>query len=136
VVLLQSNLRLLKNTDLTRIEGFLRQARLRALVDPLALDVVGPLLELLEAPDRARAESVLDRWAQESDGWLRRAALLSPVRALRAGKGDWDRFVRHARAADRPAPDAGGDVVGEAIALVLREVAKTRPELHLPLPAQ
>src|SRR5215207_2723672 len=44
IVLLQSNVWLLDNSDLTRIEGFLREARLRALVDPLAVDVTGPLV--------------------------------------------------------------------------------------------
>ena len=76
VVLLQSNVRVLDNSDLTRIEGFVRSARLRELVDPLAVDVVGPLMERLDAPGRARARIVLDRWAGDSDRWLRRAALL------------------------------------------------------------
>ena len=75
VVLLQSKVRLLMNSDLTRIEGFVRTARLRDLVDPLAVDVVGPLMEGLDAQGRGRADAVLDRWAGESDVWLRRAAL-------------------------------------------------------------
>ncbi|WP_457962588.1 DNA alkylation repair protein [Arthrobacter sp. D1-29] len=49
VVLLQTKVRLLRNSDLTRIEGFFRSARLEALVDPLAVDVVGPLLANLAA---------------------------------------------------------------------------------------
>lgn len=77
IVLLQSNLRLLLNSDLTRIEGFVRGARSSALVDPLATDVVGPLLNRLDAPARARADVVLDRWSREDDPWVRRAALLS-----------------------------------------------------------
>ncbi len=97
VVLLQSSVRLLTNTDLTRIEGFVRSARLAALVDPLAIDVVGPLIAGLDVVGRVRADSVLDRWVRDPDGWLRRAALLSPLRELRAGAGDWPRFVRHAR---------------------------------------
>jgi hypothetical protein len=77
VVLLQSNVHRLDNSDLTRIEGFVRSACLRALVDPLAGDVVAPLLERLDAPGRARADSVLHRWAGDGDRWLRRAALLA-----------------------------------------------------------
>ncbi|WP_394769335.1 DNA alkylation repair protein [Lacisediminihabitans sp.] len=126
VVLLQSNLRLLDNSDLTRLEGFVRGARLRALVDPLALDVIGPLIDGLTPRSRARADVALDRWARDGDGWLHRAALLSPLRALRAGGGDWDGFVRRATtsgALDGPA--------GEAVARVLDELATTRPELHL-----
>lgn len=132
-VLLQSSLGLLTNSDLTRIEGFVRQARLRALVDPLAVEVVGPLIEGLDALGRARADSVLDRWVREPDAWLRRAALLSPLRALRSGAGDWDSFVRHARAVLAQPPDQGpdGGVTREAIYRVLDDVARKRPELRI-----
>ncbi|TFC99494.1 DNA alkylation repair protein [Cryobacterium sinapicolor] len=80
VVLLQSHVRVLGNTDLTRIEGFLRTAGLRELADPLAVDVVLPLTKRLDGPGRARAEAVLDRWAGDGDPWLRRAALLATGR--------------------------------------------------------
>jgi hypothetical protein len=76
VVLLQSNLKLLKASDLTRLEGFVRSAGLNALIDPLATDVIGPLLERLDAQERARATAVLARWAQ-GDAALRRAAQLA-----------------------------------------------------------
>ncbi len=141
VVLLQSRVRVLDNADLTRIEGFLRTAQLRELADPLAIDVVGPLIAGLDTVGRVRADSVLDRWAREEDIWLRRAALLSPLRALRAGGGDWDRFVRHANVALSPPraqddPDrqddqeSDGGLLREAVAVVLEEVAKNRPELE------
>ena len=135
VVLLQSRVSLLTNTDLTRIEGFVRSARLAALVDPLAIDVVGPLIERLDVVGRVRADSVLDRWARDPDVWLRRAALLSPLRALRAGTGDWPRFVRHARLV-LPAParqnheDDDGGVAAGAVSLVLAETARHRPDLE------
>jgi hypothetical protein len=132
VVLLQSKVRLLDNADLTRIEGFLRTAQRRELADPLAVDVVGPLVSGLDLLGRVRADSVLDRWAREPDIWLRRAALLSPLRALRAGGGDWPAFVRHAKLAlVHPSdPDAGTDPVREAVAVVLADVAVHRPELE------
>lgn len=79
IVLLQSKVQLLTNSDLTRLEGFVRQARVRALADPLAIDVVVPLIAGLDGQDKARAERVLDRWAKDADVWLRRAALLSNV---------------------------------------------------------
>ncbi|RIJ58678.1 DNA alkylation repair protein, partial [Clavibacter lycopersici] len=100
VVLLQEHVGRLDNGDLTRIEGFVRDARLRALVDPLALDVIGPLVERLTGVARTRADAALDRWAGEQDVWLRRAALLAPARPLRAGGGDWDGFLRRARTAE------------------------------------
>jgi hypothetical protein len=140
IVLLQSNLRLLDNGDLTRIEGFVRSARVRELVDPLAVEVIGPMIDGLDATARARADSALDRWAADPDHWLRRAAVLSPLRALKDGGGDWTGFTRRARAvlaesaATGEGRDSGGDghIAGEAIALVIREIEKTRPELRFP----
>jgi hypothetical protein len=74
VVLLQSHVALLGAFDLTRIEGFLRGAQVRALVDPLSVDVLAPLLGRLDGLDRRRAESVLERWSKDGNPWLRRAA--------------------------------------------------------------
>jgi len=125
VVLLQSNVALLTVTDLTRIEGFVRDGRVRSLVDPLATDVIGPLVERLDDAARVRAHVALDRWATENNVWLRRAALLSPLRALRAGRGDPDRFARQARA--MLAEPYASDIVSEAIDTVLDELAKLRP---------
>ncbi|MDQ0865574.1 hypothetical protein QF036_003155 [Arthrobacter globiformis] len=139
VVLLQSKVELLTNSDLTRIEGFVRDARMPSLVDPIAVDVVGPLVETLEGQPRVRADAVLDRWAGDPDAWLRRASLMAPLRALRAGGGDWDGFVRRAKTASDLAPaettagetsqDSGPDQ--EAVDAVLDAVAERRPELRL-----
>jgi hypothetical protein len=137
VVLLQSNVRLLRNTDLTRLEGFIRDSHLRELIDPLAKDVIGPMIAGLDTLERVRAESVLDRWVRDPDAWLRRAALLSPLRELRTDGGDWTAFHRRARIAvtvstgNSTGQSDGGAVVREALAVVLRETAKTRPELNL-----
>jgi hypothetical protein len=137
VVLLQSNLRLLTNGDLTRIEGFVRGARLGELVDPLAIEVVGPMMDGLDATARARADAALDRWAGDSDPWLRRAAILSPLRALKAGGGDWAGFIRRTRAtlaesSDEQRGSTDGGIADEAVSFVLDEVGKTRPELRFP----
>ncbi|MCX2746984.1 DNA alkylation repair protein [Arthrobacter sp. MI7-26] len=134
IVLLQSNLHLLTNTDLTRLEGFVREGRLRELVDPLAVDVIGPLIAGLEGQARARSDGVLDRWVREPDEWLCRAALMSPLRELRAGGGDWDAFVRRATAGLDAARGMGGEaeVIREAVSAVLVEVSKRRPELQFP----
>jgi 3-methyladenine DNA glycosylase AlkD len=77
VVLLQTNVRILVNTDLTRIEGFIRQAGTEELADPLAVDVVKPLLARLEGQAKERAERVVERWSRDTDPWLRRAAQLA-----------------------------------------------------------
>jgi DNA alkylation repair enzyme len=135
IILLQSNLGLLNNGDLTRIEGFVRGARLRELVDPLAIEVVGPMVDGLDATARARADAAIDRWAGERDPWLRRAAILSPLRALKADGGDWAGFSRRARIAlagssDEQRGSADGGIVGGAVSFVVDEVGKTRPELR------
>ncbi|XUK60691.1 DNA alkylation repair protein [Plantibacter sp. RU18] len=93
IVLLQSSVPVLLHTDLTRIEGFVRSGRITELADPLATDVIGPLLERLDGTARAKAETVLDRWMQD-EPWLRRTALLAPIRELGAGGGDVDRIAR------------------------------------------
>ncbi|KQQ00807.1 MULTISPECIES: DNA alkylation repair protein [unclassified Rathayibacter] len=72
VVLLQSRAALLRASDLTRLEGFVRDSRVDALTDPLAHDVVRPLREALDGQARSRTEAVLDRWATEG-GRLARA---------------------------------------------------------------
>jgi DNA alkylation repair enzyme len=77
IVLLQSNVALLLVSDLTRIEGFVRSAGLRELVDPLAGDVIRPLVASLDARDRARASTVLARWRRDGDAGLARAAELA-----------------------------------------------------------
>ncbi|MCU1419983.1 DNA alkylation repair protein [Mycetocola sp.] len=122
VVLLQSNVSMLDNFDLTRIEGFIREGRVRSLVDPLATDVVGPMIERLDDAGRSRALATLDRWIAENNVWLRRAAILAPLRPLRSGQGDTERFARRARAI--LAEPYASDIVNEAIDAVLDALAK------------
>ncbi len=122
VVLLQSSVSLLDNSDLTRIEGFIRDGRARSLVDPLAIDVIGPMVDRLDEAGRARARVALDRWIGENNVWLRRAALLAPLRSLRAGTGDPDRFARQARAL--LAEPYESDIISEAIDIVLEVLPK------------
>jgi len=128
VVLLQSNVALLDNSDLTRIEGFIRSANLHALVDPLAVDVVGPMVESLAGRARLRAEAALDRWAAD-DPSLRRAAVLAPLRALRSGGGDWDAFLHRCSVAT--SGGVGGEMAS-AIRQMVAELSTVRPELHFP----
>lgn len=74
VVLLQSSAGLLRHTDLTRIEGFLRSAQTPELTEPLMADVLVPLIGALRGQDRKRAAAVLERWRTDPDHQLRAAA--------------------------------------------------------------
>lgn len=74
VVLLQSKVSLLRHSDLTRIEGFLRSAGTQELREPLLADVVAPFLARLGGRDLQRAHVVLARWRTDPDGQLRSAA--------------------------------------------------------------
>lgn len=84
VVLLQSRVALLRHSDLTRVEGFIRSANTSELVDPLIADVVVPLLGALRGRDRQRADTVIARWRQDPDGSLRRAASLAAEQTTRS----------------------------------------------------
>ncbi|WP_152030852.1 hypothetical protein [Agromyces aureus] len=66
--------RRLGNGALTRIEGFLREASVDALSNPVIDDVVQPLIASLDGPPRTHALAVLARWADEPDPRLRAAA--------------------------------------------------------------
>ena len=74
VVLLQSRVRLLRHSDLTRLEGFLRSAQAAELAKPLLADVLVPLLSGLGERERQRAGVVLARWRDDPDPQLQAAA--------------------------------------------------------------
>lgn len=107
-------------SDIGTIEQLLRDAHTWALVDPLAGDVVGALVERF--PELG---DVLDRWVADDDFWIRRSALLALLRPLRRGGGDFDRFGRYADALLHEREF----FIRKAIGWVLRDTAKRRPEL-------
>lgn len=76
IVLLQSEADALTGNDLTRIEGFLRDARIPQLIEPLTLDVVRPLLGRLTGPEVDRARRIVTRWSTSDAEGLRAAAAL------------------------------------------------------------
>jgi len=120
VVLLERTSGLLGPADLDLIERLLRTARTWALVDGLAMNVVGDIIER-----RPEVADTLDRWAADENFWLRRSAILALLKPLRAGGGDFERFARYADAmlANKEF------FIRKAIGWVLREVAKGRPDL-------
>lgn len=106
--------------DVALLERLVREAGTWALVDPLAIAVIGPLVER-----EAAAADELDRWAVDDDVWIRRAALLALLVPLRRGGGDVERFGRYADAM----LDETELFIRKAIGWVLRDTAKSRPDL-------
>ncbi len=109
---------LVEPADLPLLRRLVREARTWAIVDVIAVKVLGALLLA-----RPAAGSRLDSWAEDADFWVRRAALLSQLEPLKAGAA-FDRFGAYADA-----------MLGEreffirkAIGWVLRELGKTRPD--------
>lgn len=120
VHLLELHLPDLQPADVGLIERLLRESKTWALVDDLAASVSGPLLD--RHPD---ADVVLDRWARDDDFWIRRAALLAHLLALRSGGGDFARFGRYADAM----LEEREFFIRKAIGWVLRDTARKRPDL-------
>ena len=119
-MLLIQNPALLGPADVPLIERMLREARTWALVDSLAADLMGSLVE--RCPELT---SVLDRWAADGDFWIRRSALLALLGPLRRGGGDFDRFSGYA---DQMLAEKEF-FIRKAIGWILRETAKKRPAL-------
>jgi 3-methyladenine DNA glycosylase AlkD len=99
----------------------LRTAGTWALVDSLAADVLGSLVDRFP-----ELHPMLDRWASDENLWIRRSALLALLVPLRRGdSGNFERFGRYADAmlTDREF------FIRKAIGWVLRETGKRQPQL-------
>jgi 3-methyladenine DNA glycosylase AlkD len=121
VILLTDRRRLLTAADAVLVERFLRTSETWALVDGLAADVMGSLIERFPV-----LLPVIDRWATDDDFWLRRSAMLALLVPLRRGELEhWQRFAGYADAmlAEREF------FIRKAIGWVLRETAKKHPDL-------
>jgi 3-methyladenine DNA glycosylase AlkD len=112
--------KLLVAGDMAPLETLLRASRTWALLDPLAIHVVGGLVA--SAPP---CTTELDRWASDEDFWMRRAALLALLKPLRNGAGDFDRFSRYADAM----LEENEFFIRKAIGWVLRDTGRKRPAL-------
>jgi 3-methyladenine DNA glycosylase AlkD len=119
VGLVVERLVLLAPDDLQLIESWLRESKTWALVDHLSVHAAGPLVE--RYPELT---ADLDRWAEDADFWVRRAAMLALMLPLRRGKGDWKRFARYADVM----LEEREFFIRKAIGWVLREVSKKSPE--------
>src|SRR3972149_4934827 len=97
-----------------------RESQTWAVVDFLAIQVAGPLV--VRFPDLG---AVLDRWATDSDFWVRRAAMLALLLPLRRGARDFERFSRYADGM----LEEKEFFIRKAIGWGLREAAKKGPQL-------
>jgi 3-methyladenine DNA glycosylase AlkD len=122
VLLLTDRRALLQADDVALVEHMLRSAGTWALVDGLAADVVGSLVERFGD----ELHPVLDRWAIDADFWIRRSALLALLVPLR--RGDPANFERFAGYADAMLGEREF-FIRKAIGWVLRETGKRQPGL-------
>ena len=119
IMFLQRHARLVSVADLPLLERLVRASRTWALVDYLAVDVLGRLV--VDDPDRLAP--AMDAWASDDDFWIRRSSLLAELRPIRAG-APIDRFVGRAD----PMLEEREFFIRKAIGWVLREAGKRRPD--------
>lgn len=105
--------------DLPLLERMARESRTWALLDYLAVDLLGTIVE--SDPGSLRTE--MDRWSVDGDFWIRRASLLAELRPIRHG-APMDRFLTRA---DRML-DEREFFIRKAIGWVLREAGRKRPD--------
>jgi 3-methyladenine DNA glycosylase AlkD len=120
IALLERDGELLTARDAPWLIELVRASPCWAHVDYLATQVIDPLV--------AANPSLLRRvpsWAKDRDFWVRRTALLSQLRALRRGGGDFALFTSIAV----PMLEEKEFFIRKAIGWVLREVSKKRPVL-------
>jgi 3-methyladenine DNA glycosylase AlkD len=119
IMFLQRFPRLISAADMPFLERLIRESETWALVDYLAVDVIGRLVEA----DPAAMEPILDRWAIDGDFWVRRASLLAELRPIRRG-AQADRFLARAEGM----LEEREFFIRKAIGWVLRETGKRHPE--------
>ena len=119
VILLQRHPRLVTISDLPLLERLVRESRTWALVDYLAVDVLGRMV----IADAEGLTPAMDRWATDEDFWIRRSSLLAELRPIRTG-ASLDRFLARAD----PMLDEREFFIRKAIGWVLREAGKRRPD--------
>ena len=112
--------KLLTSADAKLTEALLRDSKTWAYVDVLATHVMGPLVVA-----DAKLERTLDRWAKDTNFWIRRSAMLALLKPLREGAGDFARFARYADAM----LEEREFFIRKAIGWILRETSRKQPKL-------
>ena len=118
VVLLERFAGLLTARDLRFVKGLIEDSKTWALVDGLAVNVVGTIVAT-----HPGAATELDAWARSSDHWVRRTALLALMKSMKRGD-EHERFFGYAEAM----LDEREFFIRKAIGWVLREVGKAHPD--------
>lgn len=119
VLLLEAFEPLLRPADIALLERLIRESKTWAFVDELAIAITGRLVE--RNPELLQ---IIDRWARDSDFWLRRSAMLALLPPLRRGGGDFRRFARYA---DRMLEETEF-FIRKSIGWVLRETGQAQPD--------
>ena len=120
IAILERRVQVLEQRDLPWLLDLVDASKTWAHVDWLAISVVGDVIGRHPAALRW-----LPKWAAQKNFWIRRTALLAQHDQLKAGKGDWELFVR---LADVMLGESEF-FIRKAIGWVLREVSKKRPAL-------
>ncbi len=120
IALLERKWKLLSTADLPWLVELARTGACWAHVDFVVTKIIEPVLERERDPARW-----ITAWARDPVFWVRRVALLSQLRALRGGGGDFALFARIAA----PMLHEPEFFIRKAIGWVLREVSKQRPAL-------
>jgi 3-methyladenine DNA glycosylase AlkD len=118
---LERSVDLLTVLDVPLLERLVRGSRTWALVDGLAVSVIGELAD----HDRAAFDPVVRRWATDDDMWVRRTSLLVHLPGIRRDDGEVARFLVLAD----PMLEAREFFIRKAIGWVLRELGRRRPEV-------
>ncbi|MEM9692659.1 MAG: DNA alkylation repair protein [Myxococcota bacterium] len=106
--------------DLNRVEQLVRTAFTWALIDHLAMGVVGDIVS--RAPS---AKRTLRRWAKDEDFWVRRTSLLALLGAWRRGT-EFDTVLFETLAV--PMLHERESFIRKALGWVLRDVSRKEPE--------
>jgi 3-methyladenine DNA glycosylase AlkD len=120
VELLDAYSPVLRASDSRIVERLIRESKTWALVDALAVNIAGSMVERFD-----ELGDTLDAWANDEDFWVRRASMLALLRPLRRGEGDFARFGRYADAM----LDEKEFFIRKAIGWILRETSKKQPDL-------
>jgi 3-methyladenine DNA glycosylase AlkD len=120
VELLSLSIAQLTPADQRWLRGLIEESKTWALVDGLAISVVGALVDHYPA----EMDPVIRAWAVDEGLWVRRTSLLAHLPGLRSGAGDFRRFGELAD----PLLDEKEFYIPKAIGWVLREAGKRRPD--------